>query len=118
MRWWGNEAPQTVSITLPKGEVFQPEIQSCDLTGDGASASVVKDAGDDPDVTHGAVITAQVRRSSGGVVFRAGEGVGTVTKAGLPLAVGEPAINPVPRAMMDEVVAATPFHPMAGEQRK
>ncbi len=106
MRWWGDEIPQTVSITLPKGEVFQPEIQSCHVTEDGATASVVKDAGDDPDVTHGAVISAQVRRSSGGVVFQAGEGVGTVTKAGLPLAVGEPAINPVPRAMMDEVVAA------------
>jgi cobalt-precorrin-5B (C1)-methyltransferase len=56
-------------------------------------------------VTHGALIKARVAASRGGVVFRAGEGVGTVTRPGLPIPAGEPAINPVPRAMMDEVVA-------------
>jgi cobalt-precorrin-5B (C1)-methyltransferase len=70
-----------------------------------AEAGIVKDAGDDPDVTHGALIVARVAPSQGGLVFRAGEGVGTVTRPGLPIAPGEPAINPVPRAMMDEVVA-------------
>ncbi|MEU4118068.1 cobalt-precorrin-5B (C(1))-methyltransferase [Kitasatospora sp. NPDC028055] len=72
-----------------------------------ATAGVVKDAGDDPDVTHGALIRATVRlgEPGAGVVFRAGPGVGTVTKAGLPLAVGEPAINPVPRQMIREAVA-------------
>jgi cobalt-precorrin-5B (C1)-methyltransferase len=67
-----------------------------------ASAGIVKDAGDDPDVTHGATVMVEVRRLpvGTGIRFRAGEGVGTVTKAGLPVAVGEPAINPVPRAMM------------------
>ena len=74
--------------------------------GDGyAEAGIIKDAGDDPDVTHGALIRARVERSTGGVTFHAGIGVGTVTKAGLPIPVGEPAINPVPRALMDEVVA-------------
>ncbi|WP_369185899.1 cobalt-precorrin-5B (C(1))-methyltransferase [Streptomyces sp. Y1] len=72
-----------------------------------AMAGVVKDAGDDPDVTHGALIRATVRAGEpgAGVVFRAGPGVGTVTKAGLPLPVGEPAINPVPRQMIRDAVA-------------
>ncbi|MFD4535316.1 cobalt-precorrin-5B (C(1))-methyltransferase [Kitasatospora sp. NPDC058397] len=72
-----------------------------------AMAAVVKDAGDDPDVTHGALIRSTVRAGEpgAGVVFRAGPGVGTVTKAGLPLPVGEPAINPVPRQMIRDAVA-------------
>jgi cobalt-precorrin-5B (C1)-methyltransferase len=63
---------------------------------------IVKDAGDDPDVTHGALIIADIARAlpGSGIGFAAGEGVGTVTRAGLPLAVGEPAINPAPRAMI------------------
>jgi cobalt-precorrin-5B (C1)-methyltransferase len=73
----------------------------CRLTGEGAEAGTIKDAGDDPDVTHGAVVFARVRlRAEPGVSFHAGPGVGTVTRAGLTLAVGEPAINPVPRQMM------------------
>jgi cobalt-precorrin-5B (C1)-methyltransferase len=104
MGLWGN-FPEKVSITLPKGE--RPEFEVIGAAqGDGwAKAGIVKDAGDDPDVTHGATIYVRVAPSAGGVVFKAGEGVGTVTKAGLPIAVGEAAINPVPRAMMDEVVA-------------
>jgi cobalt-precorrin-5B (C1)-methyltransferase len=95
----------TVSIRLPRGEtpVFAVAHRA---EGPGwAEAGIVKDAGDDPDVTHGALIVARVAASGGGVAFRAGEGVGIVTRPGLPLAVGEPAINPVPRAMMEEVVA-------------
>ena len=65
-------------------------------------AAVTKDAGDDPDVTHGAVVRATVRpgEPGAGVRFLAGAGVGVVTLPGLPLAVGEPAINPGPRAMI------------------
>ncbi|MDC0115994.1 cobalt-precorrin-5B (C(1))-methyltransferase [Octadecabacter sp.] len=101
---WG-AFPEKVSIVLPKGEVPEFEVVA-PASGDGwAQAGIVKDAGDDPDVTHGVTVTVRVARSSGGVVFKAGIGVGTVTKAGLPIGVGEPAINPVPRAMMDEVVA-------------
>ncbi|HEY1736377.1 MAG TPA: cobalt-precorrin-5B (C(1))-methyltransferase, partial [Methylovirgula sp.] len=61
-----------------------------------------KDAGDDPDVTHGALVITTVRLTpdGNGISFHAGAGVGTVTKPGLPLSVGEPAINPVPRAMI------------------
>lgn len=98
---WGGGVPERVTITLPKGETPTFAI----VNPGPASAGVIKDAGDDPDVTHGAEVRVTVAPSSGGVVFRAGEGVGTVTKPGLPIAVGEPAINPVPRAMMDEVVA-------------
>ncbi|MBU2993402.1 cobalt-precorrin-5B (C(1))-methyltransferase [Octadecabacter sp. 1_MG-2023] len=101
---WG-DAPARVSITLPKGEVPQFEVVEF-KRGDGwAEAGIIKDAGDDPDVTHGVTVIVRVARSDGGVVFRAGEGVGTVTKAGLPIGVSEAAINPVPRSMMDEVVA-------------
>ncbi|MFJ5100818.1 cobalt-precorrin-5B (C(1))-methyltransferase [Streptomyces sp. NPDC088554] len=72
-----------------------------------AMAAIVKDAGDDPDVTHGALIRVTVRPAEpgAGVVFRAGPGVGTVTRPGLPLEVGEPAINPVPRQLMRDHVA-------------
>ncbi|MBB4663745.1 cobalt-precorrin-5B (C(1))-methyltransferase [Conexibacter arvalis] len=72
-----------------------------------ATAGVVKDAGDDPDVTHGALVLATVRRGEpgSGVVFAAGPGVGTITLPGLQLPPGEPAINPVPRRLMRGVVA-------------
>jgi cobalt-precorrin-5B (C1)-methyltransferase len=91
---------------LPKGQVPSFPLVDRRLTGSEAMAAVVKDAGDDPDVTHGAVIRSTVRFGApgSGVVFRAGAGVGTVTKPGLPLDVGEPAINPVPRRLMREVV--------------
>ncbi len=105
IRLWGGAFPKTVQITLPKGE--QPKFGVAHTAcGDGwAEAGIVKDAGDDPDVTHGALVMARIEASSGDVVFCAGKGVGTVTKAGLPIGIGEPAINPVPRAMMDEVAA-------------
>ncbi len=97
--------PDPVEIILPKGQRVSFAL-ALEERGDGyARAGVIKDAGDDPDVTHGAMIIATVRRRERGVVFRAGEGVGTVTKPGLPIAVGEAAINPVPRAMMEAVVA-------------
>ena len=105
LRLWGGDWPERVGITLPRGEspVFDIAHQA---VGDGwAEAGIIKDAGDDPDVTHGALIIARVTPGGTGVRFRAGDGVGTVTRAGLPIAVGEAAINPVPRAMMDEVVA-------------
>ncbi len=78
-------------------------------SGDGwAEAGIIKDAGDDPDVTHGAMILARVRRGApgSGVTFRAGPGVGIVTRPGLPIPPGEPAINPVPRRMMTEALIA------------
>ncbi|MFD3331466.1 cobalt-precorrin-5B (C(1))-methyltransferase [Streptomyces sp. NPDC058700] len=99
--------PDPVTITLPKGQTPSFALTAESLRSGTAMAAVVKDAGDDPDVTHGAVIRATVRLlpPGSGVVFRAGEGVGTVTLPGLPLDVGEPAINPVPRQLMREHVA-------------
>jgi len=100
--------PDPVTITLPKGETPAFALARETLGDDFAEAGIVKDAGDDPDVTHGATIVARVARASPGtgIVFRAGDGVGTVTKAGLPIPPGEPAINPVPRAMMTKEVEA------------
>ncbi|WP_193176794.1 cobalt-precorrin-5B (C(1))-methyltransferase [Oricola nitratireducens] len=98
--------PDPVSITLPKGETPAFALARETLGDNYAEAGIVKDAGDDPDVTHGATIIARVRRAGPGtgIGFRAGDGVGTVTKAGLPVPPGEPAINPVPRAMMTKEV--------------
>ncbi len=100
--------PDPIQITLPKGETPSFALARESLKEERAMAGIIKDAGDDPDVTHGALVMASVRRLpyGAGIVFKAGTGVGTVTKAGLPVAVGEPAINPVPRKMMSEVVAA------------
>ena len=102
---WTGDIPAEVSIVLPKGEVFQTVVSVIGQGDDWVAVGVEKNAGDDPDVTHGALIVSKVFASDGGVQFRAGEGVGTVTKPGLPISVGEAAINPVPRAMMDDVVA-------------
>lgn len=97
-----------VTIRLPGGQ--EPAFAlTLEAQGDDwAKAGIIKDAGDDPDVTHGATIISQVRRlpAGQGIRFQAGDGVGTITKPGLPLAVGEPAINPVPRAMMMAEVEA------------
>jgi cobalt-precorrin-5B (C1)-methyltransferase len=96
--------PAAVTVVLPQGETPTFPLHETRLGLASAMASVVKDAGDDPDVTHGAVIAATVAWGApgAGVTFKAGEGVGTVTKPGLPIPVGEPAINPVPRRLMTE----------------
>ena len=100
------EFPDPVEITLPRGERPSFALAVSRRDGGSATAGVVKDAGDDPDVTHGALVLATVRHGAAGsgVVFRAGEGVGTVTRPGLPLPPGEPAINPVPRQMIRDAV--------------
>ena len=103
---WAGTVPGQVSVILPKGENPEFEVVGGRCSSDQAEAGIIKDAGDDPDVTHGAEVRVTVRPSNGGVVFRAGAGVGLVTKPGLPIAVGEPAINPVPRKMMEEEVVA------------
>jgi cobalt-precorrin-5B (C1)-methyltransferase len=103
--------PDPVAIRLPGGQVPRFALASHRLDADSATAGIVKDAGDDPDVTHGALVRATVRRGppGSGIAFRGGEGVGRVTRPGLPLAVGEPAINPAPRAMIAAALAeATP----------
>lgn len=100
-------APEQVSITLPNGETVTLPIASASLCNGEATATVIKDAGDDPDVTNGSAITATVRYcSKEGIHFLQGEGVGTVTLPGIGIPVGEPAINPTPRQMMTRELSA------------
>jgi cobalt-precorrin-5B (C1)-methyltransferase len=98
------EPQEKVSVRLPKkGEERRVsfEVERCEVRGSWAEAVVVKDAGDDPDVTHGAHLTARVSwREGPGLELDRGEGVGVVTKPGLGLPVGAPAINDVPRRMI------------------
>jgi len=100
--------PDPVTISLPKGECPHFALHLAHKDSVSASAAIIKDAGDDPDVTNGATIIATVTRGDKGqgIVFRAGMGVGRVTRAGLPIPPGEAAINPVPRAMMAQVVCS------------
>lgn len=95
-----------MSVSLPNGEVVSLPVKNVDIISETtASASVVKDAGDDPDVTNGVEIVATVSLAKHGKVrFFGGEGIGTVTLPGLGLPVGSPAINPVPRKMMTEAL--------------
>ena len=96
------EPVDRIGIVLPRGQAVDFDLTFCGHDGDGvARADTTKDAGDDPDATHGATVFARVSLSAEpGVRFAAAEGVGTVTREGLTLGVGEPAINPVPREMM------------------
>jgi cobalt-precorrin-5B (C1)-methyltransferase len=103
----GGGFPDPVTITLPRGQQPAFALAHHHLETGAATVGIIKDAGDDPDVTHGALVLATVRLlpMGSGVRFRAGKGVGIVTRAGLPIAVGEPAINPMPRRMMAQVIA-------------
>jgi cobalt-precorrin-5B (C1)-methyltransferase len=103
------QPPGQVEIPFPDGSRHSFPLHSCMMQDGTASGSVIKDAGDDPDVTNGAEIIALVEvQEQGGrgdaVAIRAGRGVGTVTKPGLSVPVGEPAINPVPLRMIREAV--------------
>ena len=102
------ECPKNVTVVTPSGKQADLAVAMVELGTGWAKAGIIKDAGDDPDVTHGAMICATVSPSTGhnGIRFLRGDGVGIVTKAGLPIGVGEPAINPVPRQMMTDMVAA------------
>ena len=97
------EFPDPVTISLPGGQSPSFPLARHKFVGDTAEVSIVKDAGDDPDVTHGALVVVRARldRAGRGVSFKGGEGVGTVTREGLVLEVGEPAINPGPRRMIE-----------------
>lgn len=99
--------PDPVNISLPKGGNTSFALARHALNPGCATATIIKDAGDDPDVTHGALVSATLRLlpAGNGIVFKAGKGVGTVTRPGLPIPPGEPAINPVPREMMRQAIA-------------
>ncbi len=102
----GRDFADPVTIRLPRGGSAAFALAERGLEPGSATAAIVKDAGDDPDVTHGCLVRAMVRWNAAGtgITFHAGEGVGTVTRAGLPIQPGEAAINPVPRQMMRQVV--------------
>jgi cobalt-precorrin-5B (C1)-methyltransferase len=98
--------PDPVSIRLPRGGTASFPLALAEREEGRARVGIIKDAGDDPDVTHGALIIAETAGATpgSGIGFAAGEGVGTVTRVGLSLAVGEPAINPAPRAMIRDML--------------
>jgi cobalt-precorrin-5B (C1)-methyltransferase len=99
--------PDPVEITLPGGQKAGFALAESALSEESATAGVVKDAGDDPDVTHGALLRVTIRHGQpgSGVAFRAGPGIGTVTRPGLAIPPGEPAINPIPRQMICTAIA-------------
>lgn len=109
-----------VRVTLPAGEEIELETVHPEVTPLFARCGIRKDAGDDPDVTHGMEIVAKVRFQSGGaagVSITGGPGVGVVTARGLPCAVGEPAINPVPKKMiLQHVEAVAARHGIEGDR--
>lgn len=105
VRAWQGQPAAAVEVFSPQGAVLVVPIDESRLTADGGMAWVIKDAGDDPDITHGVKIAAQVKITDlPGIIIEAGEGVGTVTKPGLAVPVGELAVNPGPRIMITKAV--------------
>jgi len=101
----GMEPPHQVEIGLPEGARVALPVEQAEGGANAASAAVKKDAGDDPDVTDGClVVVSVIWRNGDELKLAAGEGVGTVTLPGLSAAPGEPAINPVPRQMIQDAV--------------
>jgi cobalt-precorrin-5B (C1)-methyltransferase len=109
------KCPDDIEIPFPDGSRKSFTLHDCRRMDNSATASIIKDAGDDPDVTNRAEITATVTSGHishdrgdcvllGNVLLCRGRGVGVVTKPGLALQVGEPAINPVPRQMITEAI--------------
>lgn len=100
-----NQPLHSVEIDTPKGWRLNLSIEDIEMSSGSVSCSVVKDGGDDPDVTHGLKIHSRVQwRSDGQIIIEGGPGVGRVTRRGLPVKVGMAAINPVPRRMIEEAV--------------
>jgi len=94
-----------IETTLPNRTRATFALARCERLDSRAICSIIKDAGDDPDCTHGAELTAEVElRTEPGIEIRGGMGVATVTKTGLGLEIGGPAINPVPRRNITEMV--------------
>jgi cobalt-precorrin-5B (C1)-methyltransferase len=105
------EVPEVIEVGLPDGQRVTFAVTDRH-SGDPAVAAVVKDAGDDPDVTNGAHLTVSARLGTDGVELRSGPGVGTITLPGLGLPVGAPAINPVPARMIRQAVAEVTDRPL------
>lgn len=107
-----------VEVELPDGNLVSLGLVDQKIGNGKASCGVIKDAGDDPDVTHGMKIYADAEPDSNGVTILAGEGVGMVTKPGLSVPVGEPAINPVPRSMIKNSVLSVLMNPKSGAPKE
>jgi cobalt-precorrin-5B (C1)-methyltransferase len=102
---------EEVEVGLPDGERIRFPVVLSDLREGVGLAAVRKDAGDDPDITHGVLIKASVSLIPGKeIIFEAGEGVGRITKPGLSLPVGEAAINPAPREQIRRAVREITDH--------
>ena len=96
-----------IKFSIPDGETFTLPVEECRIGRYWAQASVIKDAGDDPDVTNGCTVQVKVALSDRpGIHFLQGEGVGRVTLPGIGLPIGDPAVNPVPRRMITEQLTA------------
>jgi cobalt-precorrin-5B (C1)-methyltransferase len=108
----GEPVSGTVSIPLPDGTRESLPLAYVHALPDGAEAAVCKNAGDDPDVTDGALIIVRLTPATNSLEYCAGEGVGTVTKPGLALPPGEPAINPGPRRMIKAAVREVTDRPL------
>jgi len=96
---------ETVKLSTPSGIELELELEQIEEKDKFVRVAIIKDAGDDPDVTDGILVYARVEElSNKGVVLEGGKGVGKVTKPGLAVKIGEPAINPVPRKMIKNAV--------------
>ena len=96
------QCPDVIKVETPIGKVLYLDV----IPKEFGTCAVIKDAGDDPDVTNGSeiVTTVQLLEEKGDISFVGGEGIGRITQAGLKLPVGEPAINPVPRQMTEKAL--------------
>ncbi len=103
----GGASPDRVTVGTPKGAALTLDVLDIRRAGGGVSCAVRKDAGDDPDVTDGALVYARVEKSAPGIRIDGGEGVGRVTRAGLDQPVGAAAINSVPREMITRELCET-----------
>lgn len=98
------QVPECILLHTPKGIVLQLYPEQVHMEGEAAACCVQKDSGDDPDVTNGIRIFARVSKAEQGIVLKGGTGVGTVTRPGLSVPVGQPAINPGPQAQIRTAV--------------
>lgn len=98
------EIQKHVILDTPKGIQLILDVEDITINEDSVSCKIMKDGGDDPDVTHGMRICSMVRRIPQGIIIDGGTGIGRVTKTGLPCGIGEAAINPTPRRMIIEAL--------------
>lgn len=109
----GKPAPESIDVGLPDATRVIMPVAYARKDGRTSEAAVRKDAGDDPDATNGAMIVVRAEwAESGDVIFRAGAGVGIVTKPGLSVPPGEPAVNPAPRRMIADAVREVSDRPI------